>query len=498
MQPGIRVAGRYEVLSDLGQGAMSTVYVARDLKFGVEVALKVAPASRTSSYDEFRARFVREARIGYLLGRTEGFVRALDWGELPGGDLYLTSDLVRDAVPLDLRAGLRPVVERLAVFHRAASLVGRAHAQGIVHRDVKPGNFLVSGAGELFLTDFGLAKVVGDRSDEQEVVGYTLRTGRDAYLGTPQFMPPEQFENAAEVDALVDIYALGVMLFHALTGRYPFEGRSGVELLVRQLAVRDGKEPFPRVRDVDPRIDAGLDALCADAIALDPDRRLQSVDELLRRVVAAMEGKRPEERLPAASVAAMRQAHARARGAKRPRPPALESRELVLRSTAAPAPVTPLVTVDADGLTSTEALRDVQRKHGPEALRAALGDAPALRVEDERPLQGRVRYLGRVGLVRPRDPGRAQVVVGRTRQRADVVFDLPTISSGQVQLYERDGQWFATDEGSRNGTALNGVALTKDDPRPVRDGDVLHLSKHVTLVFHSPESLGSWLLQHVP
>lgn len=497
MQPGIRVAGRYEVVSDLGQGAMSTVYVARDLKFGVEVALKVAPASRTSSYDEFRARFVREARIGYLLGRQEGFVRALDWGELPGGDLYLTSDLVRDAVPLDLRAGLRPVVERLAVFHRAATLVGRAHAQGIVHRDIKSGNFLVSGADELFLTDFGLAKVVGDRSDEQEVVGYTLRTGRDAYLGTPQFMPPEQFENAAEVDALVDVYALGVMLFHALAGRYPFEGRSGVELLCKQLAVRDGKEPFPRLRDVDPRIDASLDALCAEAIALDPDRRLKSVDELVRRAAGAMEGRKPEDRLPAASAAAMRQAHARARAGKPPAPAMLESREPALRSSAAPAPAA-LVTVDADGLTTTDALREAQRRLGPDALLGALGDTPALRVEDERPLQGRVRYLGRVGLVRPREAGRAQVVVGRSRQRADIVFDLPTISSGQVQLFLRDGQWFAMEEGSRNGTALNGVALTKDDPRPLRDGDVLYLSKHVTLVFHSPGSLGSWLLQHVP
>lgn len=462
LSPGTLVAGRYEVVRELGRGAMATVHLARDLKFGADIALKVARPSAAGVDPEFKARFVREARLGYLLGREPGFVRAYDWGELPGGTLFLACDLVPEAVQLDLRAGLRPVADRVAVFARAAGLVARAHARGVIHRDVKPQNLLVSAEGLVFLTDFGLAKVLGDRQDEAEVVGHSLRTGRDACIGTAQFMPPEQFENPAEVDARSDVFALGTMLFHALTGRFPFQGRTGMELVVQQVAVRAGDEPAPRPRDVDPRIDADLDAACAAAIAVDPDARPPSVEALLARLGVA-----PVERVPPPFLAAMRRGRA-----------------------TTPAPVA-LPAADDAGFTPAAALRALLRDGGPAALRAALGQAAALRVADERRFRGATPYLGRVALL----PAAGDVVIGRSAERADVVLDLPTISTEQVRLEGRDGAWQARDEGSRNGTELDGARLGPE-PRPLRDGSALCLSRHVTFEFHGPGSLAAWLEGH--
>src|SRR5689334_6231413 len=140
MKAGTVIAGRYTIERELGRGGMGAVFVAKDSKFGGRVALKVASVSGLA-FDEFKERFAREARIGHRLGRTEGFVRALDWGELDGTNLYLAMDLVDGASSLDLANG--PLRERLERLIRGARLVARAHALGVVHRDLKPQNFLV-------------------------------------------------------------------------------------------------------------------------------------------------------------------------------------------------------------------------------------------------------------------------------------------------------------------------------------------------------------------
>lgn len=484
---------------------MAVVYLAHDSKFGVQVALKVAPALRANAYAEFKARFVREARIGYLLGQQEGFVRALDWGDLPGGDLYLAADLVPDATALDLRAGLRPLPERLAVLRRAAWLVGRVHAHGIVHRDVKPANFLVSGSGALFLTDFGLAKVLGKREEEQEILGYTLRTGRDVYLGTPQFMPPEQFEAPGEVDPRADIYALGVMLFHCVTGRYPYDVHTGVQLICKHLAVRDGEEPLPRPRDVDPRIDPVLDELCAAALAIEPAERPSSVDEFLERLSRSSDMiDRDMVQVPATFVAAMRRTAARRHPVETTALPSSPPRTRSPGEEAVPITEPPSalqgVLADAiqdDGFSTRGALHEVRRRVGHDGFRRLLAGAAAVRVQDEREFQGRVRYLGSIGLLRRRagvEGASGEVCLGRSRRQADLVFDLPTVSGVQLRFRGASARWNVVEAGSRNGTELNGVRLDPGTPAALRDGDVLYVSKHLTLVFMEPESLDRWLV----
>ncbi|MCO5172096.1 MAG: bifunctional serine/threonine-protein kinase/formylglycine-generating enzyme family protein [Planctomycetes bacterium] len=304
LDPGAVVGGRYVVQGLLGRGGMGAVHAAVDTKFGVEVALKVAAAAGDPR--AFRARFVREARIGNRLGRASGFVRAFDWGELEAdaARLWLALDLVPGATPLDLVGGEREA--RLDRLVTAAALVGRAHEQGVIHRDVKPSNFLVGADGAVWLSDFGLAKVDDGQRDlfddlDQDEVTRSLEA-----MGTPRYMAPEQFDDAKRVDRRADVYSLGVMLYHALTGAFPYgSGRLG-ELIRGHERVRLGKEPPPRARDRAPDLDPDLDDVCARALAVDPAARFATVDDLL----AALKAARPRRRRRAPSVATRRRAAA--------------------------------------------------------------------------------------------------------------------------------------------------------------------------------------------
>jgi serine/threonine protein kinase len=274
------VAGRYRLERVLGRGGMGSVHLARDLKLSTYVAVKLAQSSGVAE-EAFRARFAREARIGNHLGKHEGFVRAFDWGEAAGGrQLYLAMDLVADGRPLDLRPA-RPLAAKLGALASAARLVARAHALGVVHRDLKPGNLLETPDGQVFLADFGLARL--DGAEDAEGAEQEAVTGPGQPLGTPAYMPPEQFADGHGVDARADVYALGVMLFQALTGRLPFEGRPQEA----QRAVLAGTSRAPRPRDHAPDVPQALDVLCAQALALDRERRVASAEVFLRGLVAA-------------------------------------------------------------------------------------------------------------------------------------------------------------------------------------------------------------------
>jgi serine/threonine-protein kinase len=278
---------------------MGAVYLAHDTKFGEEVALKVA-AAMGGAYERFKQRFIREARIGNRLGRASGFVRAFDWGELAGGRLYLAMDLVPGAGPLDLSSG--PLGERLQRLAVAAVLVGRAHREGIVHRDLKPENLLQSKDGSLSLSDFGLAKLVGEGDDPAGDPTNVDLTTSHVGMGTPRYMAPEQFEDARGVDQRADVYSLGVMLYRALTGAFPYDGSSPYAYVSLHTRVRMGERPPPRPRDLDETLPQALDDLCAAAIALDPDARLESADALVEGLEAALEA--PLQHPPAARPAA--------------------------------------------------------------------------------------------------------------------------------------------------------------------------------------------------
>jgi len=284
IEPGTLIGERYRVERELGKGGMGAVYVAFDTRFDKRVAVKVTLAAG-AAHEQIRARFKREAMIGNDLGAQSGVVRAFDWGELPPSGLYLAMDLVPDARPLDLASGT--LGERLARLRAAAELVQRAHQAGVVHRDLKPANVLQDAAGGLHLTDFGIAKVTGGGAEPgSELTGGLTQSG--VGMGTPFFMAPEQCADAKSVDQRCDVFALGVMLFRALTGHYPFAGSSLTEVMRKHLAVEAGTQPAPRPRNHDPDLPEALDALCAQAIHVDPAERLGDVGELLAGLDAAL------------------------------------------------------------------------------------------------------------------------------------------------------------------------------------------------------------------
>jgi eukaryotic-like serine/threonine-protein kinase len=285
--PEMRIGGRYRVVRLLSRGGQAAVHVAHDEKFDVPVALKLAAAATEPAWEALRQRFRREACIGNRLGRTPGFVRAFDWGEVEGRPrcLYLALDLVEGATALDLESGTR--AERLARLRRAAALVAEAHRQGVIHRDLKPENFLQAPDGAIALTDFGLAKVQGEPfvdvktapSRRRSIVATLTRTGD--WQGTAPYMPPEQWQDLKRADARADVYALGVMLFYAVAQAFPY-GAGGPRRQKRTLA---GHAPEPRLRE------RALDALCASAIALDRERRLPDAGAFVAGLDATLEAR---------------------------------------------------------------------------------------------------------------------------------------------------------------------------------------------------------------
>ena len=260
---------------------MSRVYRALDEKFDLPVALKLSRAREDSA---FRARFRREAVIGRMLGsvhvgRSIGFVQAQDWGE-DQGYLYLAMDYVPQASALDVING--PLAERMGKLARVARLIQEIHSLEIVHRDLKPGNILVSRKdGRIYLADFGLAKVLNAPTGLDPLAqpsGELTQTG--IAIGTPWFMAPEQFRDAASADKRADIYALGVILFQGLTGELPYTGGL-TEIIRHQTRVELGQDPPPTARGKNPSVPLALDRLCSQATSLRHEDRLPTVEAFL-------------------------------------------------------------------------------------------------------------------------------------------------------------------------------------------------------------------------
>src|SRR5690606_25093003 len=154
--------------------------------------------------------------------------------------------------------------EIVFMMRQIASALDYAHRQGVVHRDIKPSNILIDQDGNAFITDFGIARMMGAAD------GLTI-THPGFTIGTPGYMAPEQSTERARVDNRTDIYSLGVLLFRLLTGRLPYQGETLVEL-----ASQHASSPIPELTDVDPAIASQLNAIVAKAMAKEPDERYQA------------------------------------------------------------------------------------------------------------------------------------------------------------------------------------------------------------------------------
>ena len=221
--------GPYAILRELGSGAMGTVYEARDAD-GVRVALKVVHP-HLLSHEGFRERFLREANVGRRIHHPN-VIRTLDAGEVDGRP-YIALEFVVGGTLDDLRQELGRVPETLCrhIGTHAARGLDAIHAEGIVHRDVKPENILITPDHDVRLMDLGLAR---------SSTGTDRVTLTGQFVGSPAYCPPEQFMGEAVLDARSDLYSLGVTLYELATGERPFKAKS-LEMLA--LKIMEAKPP---------------------------------------------------------------------------------------------------------------------------------------------------------------------------------------------------------------------------------------------------------------
>ena len=275
---------RYELMRDLGRGAAGIVFEARHKFTHRRVALKlVSPDSPRAAQGELRARLVREARA-LAAARHPSIVDVLDGGVTSCGTPYIVLEMLEGGRTLEgllATRGKLSVKDAVAVGLQLCDGLSAAHKAGVVHRDVKPGNIIVlrDHGGEIIkLVDFGIAHV---RSREGKL------TSHGAIIGTPEYMAPEQILLTGEMDALVDVYAVGITLFECVAGRVPFVGN------YQQVLLQIGSlSEAPPLVSIAPIAGPKLSAVVARALAKDRVARYQSIDELSRDLAASIPGAR--------------------------------------------------------------------------------------------------------------------------------------------------------------------------------------------------------------
>jgi serine/threonine protein kinase len=273
--PGTRL-GPYEILSALGAGGMGEVYKARDTRLDRTVAIKVLPAQFAAD-PEFRERFEREAKAISQL--THPHICTLyDVGSQDGTDFLVMEYLEGETLADRLAKGALSLEQALQVGIQIADALAKAHRAGVVHRDLKPGNIMVTKTGGKLL-DFGLAKTSASVGASAGIsmlptTPHNL-TAQGTILGTFQYMAPEQLEGQ-EADTRTDIFAFGAVLYETLTGKKAFEGKSQASLIAAILE----REP-PAISSVQPLSPPILDRVVRKCLAKNPDDRWQTATDLL-------------------------------------------------------------------------------------------------------------------------------------------------------------------------------------------------------------------------
>jgi serine/threonine-protein kinase len=268
MMEAVTKAGRYEIVGELGRGAMGIVYKAVDPVIGRTVAVKTIRLSEEGtglSRPELLTRFQTEARAAGLLTHPN-IVVVFDAGE-EDGLYYITMELVEGKSLQALLDGGHafPLPRTLRIMEQTCSALQFAHERNVVHRDIKPANLMLTPDDTVKITDFGTAKILQFGTMQQT----------SHVMGTPSYMSPEQVKGRA-VDGRSDIFSLGVMLYEMITGEKPFPGQNITTVIYKIV----NEDPVPP-RQVDPSLHAGISTVVMKALAKEPEHRYQSCREML-------------------------------------------------------------------------------------------------------------------------------------------------------------------------------------------------------------------------
>lgn len=276
----------YRIIECIGEGGMGTVYLAEDLTLGRNVAIKFL----TSTSAEYRGRFLREARAVSVLTHPN-IATVFDYGETAEDQPYIVMELIKGQPLSDkLQEGSLPLPEAVRIVSAIAEALGEAHHQGVVHRDVKPSNVVITERGQVKVLDFGLVKQIHEESGaEGETNTPTLagtRTRSDVIVGTPMYLSPEQ-ATGKKVDGRSDLFALGAVLYECITGRSAFAGGSLIEIGAQVIHVTP---QLPST--LNPGIPPELDRITMKAMQKKVEARYQSAEEFiedLRAIIPSLQ-----------------------------------------------------------------------------------------------------------------------------------------------------------------------------------------------------------------
>lgn len=263
----------YEILDVVGRGGMATVYSARQISMNRVVAMKVLPRQFVDD-DTYIQRFTREVSIVSQLEH-RSIIPVYDYGEYERQPYIIMRYMPAGSIDSLLSAGAIPLERVLEIIRQIAPALDYAISKNVLHRDLKPSNVLLDNDGGAYLTDFGIARIVGEAGNP------TITT--QGVVGTPSYMSPEQAQGKP-LDGRSDLYSLGVMLFEMTTGRRPFESDTPYGVAVMQVTT-----PPPQPRSINPHVPPSIEQVIYRAMSKNPEQRYQTAAELFSALEHAYE-----------------------------------------------------------------------------------------------------------------------------------------------------------------------------------------------------------------